>query len=347
MWLRRVYFDLIGLPPTPAEIEAFLADRSPIAFEKVVDRLLASPHFGERWGRHWLDLVRYAETFGHEFDPPIPNAHQYRDYVIRALNADVPYDQFVREHVAGDLIKPRLNPAGGFNESILGTGFWFFGEQVHSPVDIRGDEADRIDNKIDVFGKTFLALTVSCARCHDHKFDAISQKDYYALSGFILSSSYRQVRFDSIENNKRIAKELEELRDARWPPVLHAFAAAVQPNLPKVADRILRAAMCIQNGKPAPSTEVERWVAYLKKAAEDESNPFYELGIICTLPKEKLVELCRNNERELKRLRGEDKQTLEERVHLLSGGDRRTWFFDDASYVQLPWVGYPFWQKGA
>src|SRR5262249_422029 len=155
-------------------------------FEKVVERLLASPHFGERWARHWLDLVRYADTRGHEFDFPAPNAYQYRDYVVRAFNADVPYNQFVVEHIAGDLLqKPRLPPTEGFNEATLGTGFWFLGEGVHSPVDIRQDEADRFDNMLDVMSKTFLGLTISCARCHDHKFDAISTKDYYALYGFL------------------------------------------------------------------------------------------------------------------------------------------------------------------
>src|SRR5262249_39631974 len=139
------------------------------AVEDLVDRLLASSHFGERWGRHWLDLVRYGESRGHEFDFTAPNAYQYRDYVIRALNADLPYNQFVTEQIAGDLLPQlRLHPVERFNESVLGTGFWLLGEQVHSPVDIRQDEADRFDNMIDVFGKTFLGLTISCARCHDH-----------------------------------------------------------------------------------------------------------------------------------------------------------------------------------
>src|SRR5262245_59003694 len=180
VWIRRVTFDLIGLPPTPAEIDAFLNDSSPDAFTTVVDRLLRSPHFGERWGRHWLDLVRYAETRGHDFHAQVPQASQYRDYVIRALNADVPYDRFVQEHIAGDLLPdPRRHPTEGFNESILGTAYWFLGEEVHSPVDIRQDQADRFDNRIDVLGKAFLGLTVACARCHDHKFDAIGTRDYY------------------------------------------------------------------------------------------------------------------------------------------------------------------------
>ncbi|MEM1226232.1 MAG: PSD1 and planctomycete cytochrome C domain-containing protein [Planctomycetota bacterium] len=210
--LRRLHFDLIGLPPSPADVQAFIGDDSPNALENVVDRLLDSQHFGERWGRHWLDLVRYAESRGHEFDNDTPNAFQYRDYVIRALNEDVPYDQFVREHIAGDLIAdPRLHPTKGFNESVLGTGFWFLGEWVHSPVDIRKDESDRFDNMIDVMSKTFLGVTVACARCHDHKFDAISTADYYALSGFLQSSDYRQVRFESIATNRRIANEMERV----------------------------------------------------------------------------------------------------------------------------------------
>src|SRR6185369_13501902 len=154
-----------------------------------------------------------AETRGHEFDAVIPNAYQYRDYVVRALNADVPYNQFVTEHLAGDLMPhPRRDSRTGVNESILGTGFWFLGEEVHSPVDIRQDEADRMDNRLDVMTKTFLGVTVTCARCHDHKFDAISQKDYYALMGFLISSSYRQVGFESLEHNRLIAAELETLR---------------------------------------------------------------------------------------------------------------------------------------
>ncbi len=210
--LRRLCFDLIGLPPTIEQIVAMEADDDPASIQCVVDDLLQSPHFGERWGRHWLDLVRYAESRGHEFDDEAENAYQYRDYVIRALNADVPYDQFVCEHIAGDLLaSPRLHPSEGFNESILGTGFWFLGEWVHSPVDIRKDETDRFDNMIDVMSKTFLSVTVACARCHDHKFDAISSADYYALSGFLQSSDYRQVRFDSIEHNRQIASQLAVL----------------------------------------------------------------------------------------------------------------------------------------
>lgn len=212
---RRLHMDLIGLPPTPdelAELQSDMTKNPDQAIEKLVDRLLASVHFGERWGRHWLDLSRYAESSGHEFDNDIPNAFQYRDYVIRALNADIPYDQLIREHIAGDLLDaPRLHPKKNFNESILGTGFWFLGESSHSPVDIRKDESDRFDNMIDVATKSFLGVTVSCARCHDHKFDAISTADYYSLTGFLHSSDYRQVRFESIEQNRKVAAKLNKV----------------------------------------------------------------------------------------------------------------------------------------
>ncbi len=195
--IRRAYFDLIGLPPTPEQAADYFSDTCENAFEKVIDGLLDSPHFGEHWARHWMDLMRFAETCGHEFDFPIRDAYRYRDYLIRALNADVPYDQFITEHIAGDLLdQPRLHPIDQTNESILATGFWFLGEAVHAPVDVKGDSSARIDNQIDILTKTFLGLTVACARCHDHKFDAISSEDYYALSGFLQSSRRQEVMLD-------------------------------------------------------------------------------------------------------------------------------------------------------
>jgi hypothetical protein len=260
--LRRVTFDLTGLPPTAAEIDAFQADDSGEAFARVVDRLLASQRFGERWGRHWLDLVRYAETRGHEFDYPSPNAWQYRDYVIRAFNADVPYDQFVREHLAGDLLpRPRRNSVEGFNESVLGTGVWFLGEQLHSPVDLRQDEAERVDNMIDVFSKAFLGLTVACARCHDHKFDAISTKDYYSLLGVFESASYRQVRIDTCDRQRRVAAELQALREKHEPAMRRAVAAKLRPSVQRLAESLTAAK--------------EPWAAAIKAAAADTADPLY------------------------------------------------------------------------
>jgi hypothetical protein len=213
--LRRVTFDLIGMPPTPEEIAAFLKDESPDAYEKVVDRLLASPHYGERWGRHWLDLVRYAETHGHEFDFEIPDAWRYRDYVVRAFNADLPSNEFLTEHIAGDLLaRPRCNPKDGTNESLVATGFWWLGEAKHSPVDSRAEYADRIDNQIDVFGKAVLGLTLACARCHDHKFDPIATKDYYSLFSVLASSRFNRADIDDPAATVKVLDEMAKLRAA-------------------------------------------------------------------------------------------------------------------------------------
>ena len=213
IWIRRVYFDLIGLPPTVEQVDAFLADESDQAHEKVVDQLLRSKHFGEKWARHWMDLVRYAETYGHEFDYPIEHASEYRDYLIRAFNEDVPYDQFVVEHIAGDMMtNPRRHPIEGFNESIIGTGFWYFHEATHAPTDVLKNEADITDNQIDVFGKSFLGLTIACARCHDHKFDAISTADYYSLTAYI-QSSCRQIH--PLDPERKIEASVGELEAQR------------------------------------------------------------------------------------------------------------------------------------
>lgn len=233
--VRRLYFDLIGMPPAAEDLDRYAGGSASREIAVLIDELLNSPHFGERWGRHWFDLVRYAESRGHEFDNDAPNAYQYRDYVIRALNADVPYDQFVYEHIAGDLLEaPRLHPEHGFNESVIGTGFWFFGEWAHSPVDTRKDECDRFDNMIDVMSKTFLGLTVACARCHDHKFDAISTHDYYSLTGFLQSSDYRQVRFESLEQNRRVATSLATLEKATEESLRSGISKAILRQLPHI-----------------------------------------------------------------------------------------------------------------
>jgi hypothetical protein len=263
--LRRVYFDLIGLQPSPNDLDDFLADSSPGAYEKVVDRLLASPHFGERWARHWLDLVRYAETLGHEFDYPNPNAWRYRDYVIRAFNADVPYDQFVIEHVAGDLLeRPRRHPTEGFNESVIGTGFYWLGQRDHSPVDVRQHQAEVIDNQIDVLTKTFLGLTVACARCHDHKFDAIPTQDYYSLYGIFSSSRYAQAAIDRPEALADKVEQLKSLKE-RLP---EAVAPAWIRQASEVA-RYLRAAQEVDGATNRPVGEV---IAEVSQRRQLETN---------------------------------------------------------------------------
>ena len=234
--VRRAAEILTGLPALPADVARVAGDPDPHAFDHYVDQLLASPHYGERFGRHWLDVVRYGEGRGHEFDYIIPNAWRYRDWVVKAFNDDLPYDQFVREQIAGDLVeRPRVDAKTGANESVVGTGFWFLGESLHGPVDIAQDEADRMDNCIDTFGKAFLGLALGCARCHDHKFDAISNEDYYALTGMLMSSSYRQVPFETLEAHRDVARRLDTAdTDARrrlLPLIEAALGGAIGPAL--------------------------------------------------------------------------------------------------------------------
>ena len=184
--IRRVTFDLTGLPPTPEEVDAFLADDSADAFEKVVDRLLATPAYGERWGRHWLDVARYGESTGSSRNLPFPHAWRYRDYVIKSFNEDKPYDRFLREQIAGDLL-PADSPAERA-EHLVATGFLALGvKDVNQRFKVRFI-MDNVDEQIDTVSRAVLGLTASCARCHDHKFDPIPQADYYALAGIFRST---------------------------------------------------------------------------------------------------------------------------------------------------------------
>src|SRR5262245_17931397 len=174
--LRRATFDLTGLPPTENEMREFLADPSPEAFNKVVERLLASPHYGERWGRHCLDVARYADSTGNDEDHRYPHAWKYRDYVIESFNDDLPYDQFIREQVAGDLL-PAKNHGEVNRRGVIATGFLALGPKAIAQQDKKKMLYDVYDEQVDVTTKAFLGLTVSCARCHDHKFDPILTKD--------------------------------------------------------------------------------------------------------------------------------------------------------------------------
>ncbi len=194
--LRRVTFDLTGLPPTPAEMDAFLADSSTQAFERVVDRLLSSARYGERWGRHWLDVVRYSDTCGNASDYPVPQAHKYRDWVIRAFNRDLPYDQFLRDQIAGDLL-PSDNDADRY-ERIVATGYLAIARRFGG--DRMGEHHLTLEDTIDNLGRGILGSSVSCARCHDHKFDPITMSDYYGLYGIFESTRFP---FPGAEVDKR------------------------------------------------------------------------------------------------------------------------------------------------
>ncbi len=188
--IRRATFDLTGLPPAPEEVEAFVNDKSKDSFEKVIDRLLASERFGERWGRHWLDVARYAETEGRTRNQAFPVAWRYRDYVIRSFNEDKPYDRFILEQIAGDLLPAASSTEK--NTNVVATGFLALGAHDLNELDARTFQADVIDEQISVTSKAFLAMTTGCARCHDHKFDPVPTRDYYAMAGIFRSTEMKQ-----------------------------------------------------------------------------------------------------------------------------------------------------------
>jgi mono/diheme cytochrome c family protein len=201
--IRRATFDLTGLPPKPEEVDAFLGDEAPDAFARVVERLLASPHYGERWGRHWLDLARYADSNGLDENVAHGNAWRYRDYVIAAFNADKPYHQFVLEQLAGDLLPAAaVDPPAVHHERLIATGFLALGPKVLAEPDERKMEMDIVDEQVDTVGRTFFGMTLGCARCHDHKFDPIATADYYGLAGVFKSTR-------TMETFKKVAKWYE------------------------------------------------------------------------------------------------------------------------------------------
>ena len=190
--IRRLYFDLIGIPPSPEEVDAFVTDESADAWTKLINRLLDSPHYGERWGRHWMDVVRYADTAGDNADYPVPEARLYRDYIIDSFNADKPYDQFVREQVAGDILAAQTVLSGGdkerFAEQNIATGFLALSRRYATgPYELWHLT---LEDTIDTVGRAFLGQTFKCARCHDHKFDPITREDYYALYGIFASTQF-------------------------------------------------------------------------------------------------------------------------------------------------------------
>ena len=221
--LRRVFFDLVGMPPSPETVKSFLADSSPTAFEKVVDSLLKSPQFGERWGRHWLDVARYAESTGKDLNVSFPHAWRYRDYVIAAFNKDKPYDQFIREQLAGDLLPAKTSSQRA--EQLIATGFLAIGPKGLGELTPRQFELDLADEQIDATTQAFLGVTVACARCHDHKFDPISQRDYYALAGIFLSTEVNYGTLSGPKNNQE-RSVIALPQDAGLPAVRPSISAS-------------------------------------------------------------------------------------------------------------------------
>lgn len=195
--VRRAHYDLIGLPPTPQQVRDFVSDPDPEAYEKLIDRLLDSPHYGEQWGRHWLDLVRWAQTNGYERDGDKPNAWRYRDYIIRAFNEDKPYDRFIREQLAGDELE-HVTP-----DSIIATGYYRLGLWDDEPADREQARFDEFDDLVSTTAQVFLGMTLNCARCHDHKADPIRQADYYGMVAF-----FRNVR--PFSHNRGVYSEFSQ-----------------------------------------------------------------------------------------------------------------------------------------
>ncbi len=235
--LRRAYFDLVGLPPTPEQVEAFLTDNSPDAFAKVVDELLSSPRYGERWARHWLDLVRYADTAGDNADYPIPQAYLYRDYVIDAFNEDVPYHRFLHEQLAGDLIAKDA-PESDYARLVIATGFIAQSKRIGTRE--LEDMHLIIEDTLSTLGPAIMGLSIRCARCHDHKFDPLTMDDYYALYGFFASTQYpfagaeevrKQTKFAPLISPRKMREKLASVDNAD-PLVGVATAYAVGELLP-------------------------------------------------------------------------------------------------------------------
>lgn len=282
--IRRATFDLLGLPPTPEEIDAFLADESPQAFGRVVDRLLASPHYGERWSRYWLDVARYAEDQAHTFQArAYPSAYHYRDWVVKALQNDMPYDRFIMEQIAGDLL-----PEGDPLARLPALGYFALGPVYYADAgEAKAAEAAELDDRIDTLGRGFLGLTVACARCHDHKFDPISTQDYYALAGVFKSSKYAEAplappdvveRFNagqkSIKDHEEKTKKYLENEAVRQGESLTGqtakyLLASWKFNKERKANPKYTAAMAAMS-EGLHDTVVERWHKYLFEAGSDK-----------------------------------------------------------------------------
>jgi mono/diheme cytochrome c family protein/cytochrome c553 len=279
--LRRATFDLTGLPPTPDETAAFLKDPSPDAFAKVVDRLLASPHYGERWGRLWLDVARYGEDDYRSLNPnprgyrPYPNAYLYRDWVIQAFNDDIPYDTFVKAQLAGDLLDPKTRyktiPATGF----LGLGPWYYD---NGSVEVT--RADERHDRVDVVTRGFLGLTVACARCHDHKYDPIPQTDYYSLAGVFLNTSYHEYPQvpksvldqytkveEEVEKKQKVMQEMQTNFSTQLSESLAFQSANYLEGVYEVVGQKKEVADVVESRK-LDYEVLERWIQYMAKATD-------------------------------------------------------------------------------
>jgi hypothetical protein len=298
--LRRVTFDLHGLPPTPDEIDAFVKDTSPDAYEKVVDRLFASPHFGERWAQHWLDVVRFAESNGYEMDAERPHAWRYRDYVVNSLNADKPYDVFLTEQIAGDLLakgKPNKEAA----ELRVATGMHRCGpiHLVSGNVDPEETRQEKLIEMVNGFGAAVLGLTMACTRCHDHKFDPLTQGDYFRLQAFFTPTVYSDREFATAEQKKE-HKERTAAVNAKLAPIKKRIAEIEAPHRRRLDEEKraklpadMRAAVAVDKAKRTPEQKkLADAAAPLLKVTWDE--------VLDALPSAERSERAKLKEQQLK-----------------------------------------------
>jgi len=325
--IRRASYDLIGLPPTPDEIDAFLKDRSPSAFAKVVDRLLASPHYGERWGRHWLDIARYSDDkLNSTMEEPVPNAFRYRDWVIEAFNQDMPYDRFVKAQIAGDLLPDS-------DKHIAGLGFYALRPEFQ-------------DDRVDATTRGFLGLTVACAECHDHKYDPIPTKDYYSLLGVFTSTENKEFPLaakEVVEDYQKRKKEIEERENA-----LKEYVQAQGTQLGEIlAARTVEYLMAAREGTGPGGLDAEtldRWRKYL--AGSPKEHPYLK-------PWEELVARGAP-EAEFRKAAGEfqglvlavvkEKKAVDEQNLIRLGGSKERRVLSNADLVSLERDKYFLWR---
>ena len=271
--IRRLSLVLTGLPPQSADVTQFVTawTHDPdSAWQELVDRTLASPHFGERWARHWMDVVHFTETHGNEWNYEVHHAWRYRDYLVRAFNQDVPFNQLVREHIAGDLLaRPRINHQERFNESIIGTAFYRFGEVPHDDcIGLRSIGYDIFANQVDTLTKAFQASTVACARCHDHKIDAFSTRDYHSLLGVLRSTRLVAHTIDLPEINGRPLEQLESLK----PQIRKQLSNLWKNHAPDRLKALLLSAEAARDGK-APHKDLDAGLVSRWKTALSVKNP--------------------------------------------------------------------------
>ncbi len=281
--IRRVTFDLIGLPPTPAETDAFVRDRSPEAYEKLVDRLLASPHYGERWALKWLDVVRYADTNGFELDADRENSWRYRDYVIDSFNRDRPYVQFIKEQIAGDEMFP------GSKEALIATGYLRAGQEhlVAGNIDPEVSREEVLTEIATSVGQTFLGLTVNCARCHNHKFDPILQADYYRLQAVFAGAKGKDVEIATPEE-KAAWEAAEKAYKARLKPVADELKALAKPYEERIiAERLAKLDAKLQDAWKTPEDKRTAEQKVLAENANSQVEPTWDVVVAAMTPEDR------------------------------------------------------------